>query len=132
MCSVNCSGGCPECSPEDHLQSCRLRWREGRRFCTCPPSSLPPLRDLPSHHLLPNPFQSSTAQGNLSLVPPLLPGSHLSQARRMELDPMRLIPTALSSALRDSLPALVAISAAIIMMVLALVVLSWLRLVPTY
>ncbi len=22
MCAINCSGGCPECSPEDHKQEC--------------------------------------------------------------------------------------------------------------
>lgn len=34
MCRIDCSGGCPECSPEDHIDRCALQWGE-THLCTC-------------------------------------------------------------------------------------------------
>jgi len=34
MCYINCSGGCPECAPEDHLPECVVQWEDTRK-CIC-------------------------------------------------------------------------------------------------
>ena len=35
MCRINCGGGCPECSPEDHTKQCRYAWAYGSLKCIC-------------------------------------------------------------------------------------------------
>jgi hypothetical protein len=37
MCRINCSGGCPECAPEEHLRVCVAYWEGGCNRCICDP-----------------------------------------------------------------------------------------------
>lgn len=36
MCEINCSGGCPECSPGDHSSHCVNLWKKSKdKCCSC-------------------------------------------------------------------------------------------------